>query len=277
MSMTVPVHGLVNLVANTSNRKLASCRGKLVPTATTYLGAADCLGCPFAPVAVDPDAALLSLPQEMLDDLASLDGSPCYAWAAPGTAKAPRFGVSAEEAFWEARFTVLPGTLFRHATGGNPHPEYVRQASRFHADRPDVMGGGFTHTWRRDDPGEVRGWTCLASVESEAEAVEAVALGWDPAITVSELDPLATGGQRTVAGRRAVRCPSQVRDDIGCADCLICFRPARDGWVRPVPVFTPHGASARSATAVVTHKRRSLDGVPVPYESRRRARKAVAA
>jgi hypothetical protein len=76
---------------------------------------------------------------------------------------------------------------------------------------------------------------------AHADALADVAQGRAPICAVVPHD--APDRLTTPAGRRAVVCPAQVREDVTCATCRLCSRAGRS----VVVAFRAHGAAARHA------------------------------
>jgi len=77
----------------------------------------------------------------------------------------------------------------------------------------------YTHFWREPWADHVRG-LCMASCGDEAEALEAIGLGWTPAPIL----PWDHAGKtfRLPDGRLGLVCPAQVRETT-CNDCRLCW------------------------------------------------------
>jgi hypothetical protein len=90
---------------------------------------------------------------------------------------------------------------------------------------------GYTHQWRNCDP-TLRLY-CMASVDSEAEAVEAAAAGWRYYRVTSSLGDLMDG---------EVFCPHYATG-IQCDECLYCDGTSRSS--RGSVVALVHGSGAR--------------------------------
>lgn len=106
-----------------------------------------------------------------------------------------------------------------------------------------LRGGGtvwtYTHRWREIDRGA---WGCisvLASVETAAEAKEAMAEGYVPAITMAEFP---SDRAFDFGGVKVVPCPQQTRG-VTCIECRLCL----DRDLRKMGVaigFAVHGQRA---------------------------------
>lgn len=94
---------------------------------------------------------------------------------------------------------------------------------------------GYTHQWRQPWAQDMRAY-CMASVESEAEALEARAMGWRTFRIRSEAEALAP---------REIMCPAS--DEAGnkrqCIDCQACDGADRPGKASVAIIV--HGAMAR--------------------------------
>lgn len=91
-------------------------------------------------------------------------------------------------------------------------------------------GGGavwtYTHRWREVP---VSAWgpaiSALASVETVAEAEEAVELGYMPSFTMASFERDTAYRMGSV---KVVPCPAQTRD-LKCVDCRLCFKKLPEG------------------------------------------------
>lgn len=128
--------------------------------------------------------------------------------------------------------------------------DYVAGISAVATDNK-LVPFGYTHAWRLFTPDDVAflrgtGYVMNASVETHADAQRAIDLGLPTVIVDDDTDEGAT-----VAGRRLVTCPAEVRDDVNCASCGLCAKPNRSVLIR----FTIHGtARAKARKAVATAK-----------------------
>jgi hypothetical protein len=88
------------------------------------------------------------------------------------------------------------------------------------------------------------GFTINLSANSLAHADRLVELEAGPVVSIVPEDAPAT--LQTPAGRKAIVCPAQQRDDITCADCQLCSRANRSVII----AFRAHGNSKKKATAI---------------------------
>jgi len=88
------------------------------------------------------------------------------------------------------------------------------------------------------------GFTVNLSGNSLAHADRLADLQAGPVVAVVPEDAPAT--LTTPAGRKAIVCPAQQRDDITCANCQLCQRANRSVII----AFRAHGASKRKAEAI---------------------------
>lgn len=132
---------------------------------------------------------------------------------------------------------------------GAPDEPYLAALSHVAASRPDVPVYTYTHAWSGLTPDLAPGVTVNASCESAADLTAATAAGWPTVLT----DPGGPGSLigSTVAGRRVVQCPAQVRESITCATCRLCARPKRAATV----AFLVHGSGKRQASRAITARR----------------------
>lgn len=90
-----------------------------------------------------------------------------------------------------------------------------------------------------------QGLTVNASTETESAADAAVAAGLPAVLTVDSAETRAQWN--TAAGNRVIVCPAQRRDNVTCADCMLCHKRGR----RVVVAFIAHGVSKRKADAAL--------------------------
>jgi hypothetical protein len=88
------------------------------------------------------------------------------------------------------------------------------------------------------------GFTVNLSANSLAHADRLADLNAGPVVAIVPID--APDTMQTPAGRKAIVCPAQQRDDITCATCQLCSRSNRSVIV----AFRAHGTSKRKAEAI---------------------------
>jgi hypothetical protein len=88
------------------------------------------------------------------------------------------------------------------------------------------------------------GFTVNLSANTLAHADRLVDLQAGPVVVVVPIDAPAT--LATPAGRKAIVCPAQQREDITCATCQLCQRASRSVII----AFRSHGASKKKAEAI---------------------------
>jgi len=124
----------------------------------------------------------------------------------------------------------------------------------------DAKAHGFTYTHKPVTTADAGGDAALAAVNlaavvaanaggftinlsanslAHADALADVAHGRAPIVAVVPHD--APDRLTTPAGRRAIVCPAQTRDDVTCATCRLCARAERSVIV----AFRAHGSGAR--------------------------------
>jgi hypothetical protein len=119
-----------------------------------------------------------------------------------------------------------------------------------------AAGGGpvftFTHSWRDIPPAAFGAINVMASVETVAEAKEALSLGYAPAIVI---DRVPRGSRAfNLDGLKLVPCPAQSRGST-CVACRLCVeRPLHEMGV--AIAFKPHGPGARLVREAIGDKRR---------------------
>lgn len=88
------------------------------------------------------------------------------------------------------------------------------------------------------------GFTINLSANNLAHADRLADLQAGPVVSIVPED--APDTLKTPAGRKAIVCPAQQRDDITCADCQLCSRANRSVII----AFRAHGNSKKKATAI---------------------------
>lgn len=142
------------------------------------------------------------------------------------------------------RFNVSGDFL---TSNGQPDLDYISAANVVADAHPSKAVIAYTHAWRVI-PRELFHFTVNASCETEEEAAEAIALGYE--VT------MVNAPEGFVAGRRVVTCPATTeagkRNGVTCATCKLC---SKDYEGRPVINFPAHGSGARKATEATASKR----------------------
>lgn len=90
----------------------------------------------------------------------------------------------------------------------------------------------------------VNGFTVNLSANNLAHADELADLKAGPVVAI--VPENAPDTVYTPAGRKAIVCPAQQRDDLTCADCTLCQRANRSVII----AFRAHGVSKRKAEAI---------------------------
>ena len=180
----------------------------------------------------------------------------CYAWGRIFGIPA-RLGVEDGSSYAAVRaLAVHPAVSLVRANvcgdmltpDGTPDLPYLSALSDVAASVPVFS---YTHAWRDLSPDLAPGVTVNASCDTAADLSAAIAAGWPTVVTdTGEGDSLI--GQ-TVAGRRVVQCPGQVRESVTCASCRLCARPNRAATV----AFVVHGSGRRLATRSIRKHRES--------------------
>jgi hypothetical protein len=130
---------------------------------------------------------------------------------------------------------------------GAPDRPYLSALSHVAASGRAVFS--YTHAWRTLSPQDAPGVCLNASCDTAADLEAAIAAGWPTVVTdTGEADGLIGS---TVAGRRVVQCPAQVREGITCASCRLCARPRRSCTV----AFVVHGSGRALATRSIRQHR----------------------
>lgn len=113
--------------------------------------------------------------------------------------------------------------------------------------RTDLTVFGYTHAWKQFTPEDVafiqaQGYVMNASTENADGVRQAIDLGL-PVVIVNDDRPDGD----TIAGRRIVTCPNELRKEIKCATCGLCAKPDRTVLIR----FTTHGTAVAKARRAV--------------------------
>ena len=122
------------------------------------------------------------------------------------------------------------GRDMRMHVGGDIRDEEGAKALATACDRWLGRGGGmvwsYTHRWRELSPALWAGAiNVLASVETAAEAFEAIARGYTPSFTMSSFE---SKRRHKVGGVDVIPCPAQTRG-VKCIQCRLCFAPLPKG------------------------------------------------
>lgn len=133
--------------------------------------------------------------------------------------------------------------VIRHNVSGDlfmddaPDTEYISSMLEGHKTRPDVVGLGYTHGWRRLENHVVNGQNNLtfnASTDSKEEAREALKKGWPTVMTVGKN---AYGrGLFDFGDFYGVVCPAQTTKT-SCAACMLCAKKNRTMRGKPLVVL----------------------------------------
>lgn len=146
------------------------------------------------------------------------------------------------------------------APDGSFDRPYVEAMARV-ADAVGLKVFGYTHAWGLMTPEDVTavgesGYTMNASCETEEDITRAVLLGMPTVVTGDQWKEGAI-----VAGRRIVTCPAQTREEVNCASCGLCAKPARACTVRFLVHGTAKGQAQKSiagATASVSDQGKAV-------------------
>jgi hypothetical protein len=169
---------------------------------------------------------------------------------------------NAKDAMQLLRVSVPPRGTVRHLESGDVDIDYINHVNNLAAKRPynpkdpsntGIRMWGYTHRWRDLDPSMVKGWTLLASVETEGEAKEALSRGWKVAITSPKSDTYAGG---SIDGHKVMPCPQQeLHGKVGCETCNLCYEQGSEERPSKVVEFQIHSSKARLASQKVVDKR----------------------
>lgn len=174
---------------------------------------------------------------------------------------------NARDAMDLIRVSAAPRATVRHLESGDVDHDYIQRVNELAARRPynpkdpDTTGlrqWGYTHKWRDLSPDMAKGWTLLASVETEDEAKEALSRGWKVAITSPKSDTYAGG---SIAGHKVMSCPNQVyHGTVGCETCNLCYDQGSEDRPSKIVEFTVHSSGAKRATQRIVDKRANTSG-----------------
>lgn len=144
-----------------------------------------------------------------------------------------------------ARSLGVSGPLRIHVSGDSTTVQGTRALSDA-ARRWRGKVWSYTHAWRtvnRDAWGTV---SCLASCETLHDAVEALSVGYAPAIVVPEFKNGAKSWkERSIIGDLTViPCPAQTLDR-DCSQCRLCWDDVRLNATNSVIAFSAHGTGAK--------------------------------
>lgn len=90
------------------------------------------------------------------------------------------------------------------------------------------------------------GFIINLSADTLAEADQLASLNIGPVVVVLDAPEGTKADTVTPGGRRVVTCPATYRDDITCADCLLCARIKR----KTIVGFPAHGAQKKAAATI---------------------------
>lgn len=157
------------------------------------------------------------------------------------------------------QFRRLPRRAFvRHHVSGDvflgdqPDTDYIQTLKEAHELRPDVVGLGYTHGWRRLNPEDLNtpGLTFNASCEAPSEVTEALLRGWEAVLVVEHDAPKF----RALEGFSVAVCPQQLdkTGQVTCDTCRLCARKDRRHKGQPLVVgFRAHGARFKAVDRVL--------------------------
>jgi hypothetical protein len=177
---------------------------------------------------------------------------------------------NAKDAMDLIRIKAAPRATVRHLESGDVDHDYIQRVNDLAAKRPydakdksntGLRMWGYTHKWRDLSPDMAKGWTLLASVETEDEAKEALTRGWKVAITSPKSDTYSGG---TIAGHKVVTCPNQAyHGEVGCNTCNLCYDKGSEDRPSKVVEFEVHSTGAARATQRIADKRAASGPVPL--------------
>ena len=141
------------------------------------------------------------------------------------------------------------GTVGDYLTAqGLPDTEYIEETNELATAKPWVVWG-YTHAWRRLKASVFR-YVVRASVQSRAEAEEAIAAGWRTAIVDPGPNEPDTLIGSTISGQKVIQCPVTTGKSASCEECRLCGRDL------PIVIAFPvHGTSKKKAALAVRQVR----------------------
>lgn len=202
------------------------------------------------------------------DHKPSEGGTSCYAANKPGGGS--NLFQNAEEkgttdtasAFKTLAKNAPPGATIRHLESGDiQSPEkgddYIAEANKFAAARPDLKHIAYTHNDDELDPNSMVGWKARASKETRSQVADAIDRGWTTVIESPSDDLLSARGER-IAGKPVRQCPAQTHpESVGCANCNMCRKE------NVVVEFALHGNNLRINEGRIRAVRHAEQGQPV--------------
>lgn len=138
-----------------------------------------------------------------------------------------------------------------HTVGDCKTPESARivsEAMRRHRKKAGRKAWTYTHAWRKVPVENWQGESVLASVETVADAKEAMQSGYPVAIVVEEFDSTKP---YIKDGIKILPCPAQVTKGKQCVSCRACMNG--DALLRTGTVigFVPHGSQKKKVIATL--------------------------
>ena len=138
-----------------------------------------------------------------------------------------------------------------HTVGDCKTPESARivsEAMRRHRKKAGRKAWTYTHAWRKVPVENWQGESVLASVETVADAKEAMQSGYPVAIVVEEFDSTKP---YIKDGIKILPCPAQVTKGKQCVSCRACMNG--DSLLRTGTVigFVPHGSQKKKVIATL--------------------------
>jgi hypothetical protein len=139
---------------------------------------------------------------------------------------------------------AVPGTSLRLHVSGDTTTKTGVKALASASSRYRMRGGGkvwtYSHAWKklpRKHWGEI---SVLASVDSIAEAHEAIAAGYAPVMAVPKFQ---SDKAYEIDGIKFIPCPAQTKDDVTCSSCKLCMNAKYLESAKAGILFEAHGAS----------------------------------
>ena len=127
---------------------------------------------------------------------------------------------------------------------------FIKAMIRGHEERPDTIGFGYTHSWRRfkQNPFTSNNLTMNGSCEKIHQLALAKKRGFDVVLVVPETVP---NGKSVYKGENILVCPSQTSErlvkegktkiEVTCSTCMLCARKNRNYTI----AFRVHSANKK--------------------------------
>lgn len=129
---------------------------------------------------------------------------------------------------------IVAGAAMRYSTRQNKAPVWT-----------------YTHAHRDVSRASWGTVSVLASCESTRDALDAMSRGYAAAIVTGPHPENGKAYHDAATGLRIVPCPSQVRDEVTCAKCKLCWDDEKLLGSNTVIAFEAHGAKKNALLAIL--------------------------